>query len=426
MTVGDSVITIETQREDEQIERPAAKRRKRALGLRRVKTAPPVSQTTPIHGSITTIESVSNGNRIRAWSYPLANWRKFSLVRRMRRGSDLKEARKKARKGKASCELNSESRFPIDLDGAQDMTHDPYPLMSGACQESSSHMDLMDEMGISPRTSVDLGSGQPTFKRSTSSPTKPSSFPNSPHEDQAKRKDSHFHGMMQAKEQATNETGANGREPTPDERPRKSTAIILHAIDWIRQHHASVSSDSSSSSDSPFSSPTIQPARPPRRRQEVHTIQTQPILNRMSVVSPCDESRLNLPPGFEVPVEGQAGPVDWLHRGWEEHFRRSAESAHRACHSLADTRHLPARGEELQRYHMFSTYQARSQCRGASIPYPTEHATKARDFAVDHKGKGRRYMEIVEAEDGRGRYDIREDTGTGNRDRGARVAKELV
>lgn len=411
MTVGDSVITIETQREDEHIERPAAKRRK-GLGLRRVKTAPPVSQTVPVHGSITTIESAPNGSRRRAWSYPLGNWRKFSLVRRMRRGSDLKEVRKKARGGKAACELDSERQPPA----AQNTAH---PFMSGAYQGSPSHMNsATDEMGISPRTSIDLGSGHAAFTRLKGSPTKPSTIPNSPNEDQNKRKDSHFHGVMQVKEQASAEVEANTKEPTSEEQSSKSTAFLLHAIDWIRQRRASVSSNSSSS-DSPVSCPYIQPARPPRRTQEVHTTQTQPAVGRLSMVSSCDESsmksRLNLPPGFEIPVEGQAGPVDWLHRGWEEHYRRSAESAHRACHPLAAARCFPSRGEEYQRYHVVTTSQDGPQCihaqRTKSIPDHTEYVTQVWDFANDRKGKGRKYVENADVEEGRGRLESRDVVG---------------
>ncbi|KAG9855963.1 hypothetical protein KCU98_g1669, partial [Aureobasidium melanogenum] len=425
MTVGDSVITIETQREDEQLEQPAPKRRKRGLGIRRVKTAPPVNQTMPLHGSITTIESVPNSNRLRAWSYPMANWKKFSLVQRMLRGTHLKEARR----GKASCELNSESRSSNDVDGAQNSAHEPYPLMSGARQESSSQTNLAtDEIGISPRTSVDLGNRPPACMRPNGSPIKPSTNSSSPDEDQAKRKDSHFHGVVQTKEQDSAEMEANTREPTPDERPRKSSAFLLHAIDWIRQHRPSPvrsSSASSSSSTSPLSSPVIQPARPVRRAQEMHTTQPQPAVSTPSKAFGCDElyigSHLNLPPGFEVPAEGQAGPADWLHRGWEEHYRRSAESAHRACHPW-----VFARNEDLQRYPVVSACQDGSQCiqtqRVKSIPYPPECLTQAWDFAVDRKGKGRRCEGDV-GQDGRGRHDIREYTGAGHQRQRRRNSK---
>ncbi|KAG9526478.1 hypothetical protein KCU93_g5538, partial [Aureobasidium melanogenum] len=435
MTVGDSVITIETQREDEQLEQPAPKRRKRGLGLRRVKTAPPVSQTIPLHGSITTIESVSDSKRLRAWSYPMANWKKFSLVQRMRRGTDPKEARKEARRGKASCELNPESRPSNDVDGAQNSAHEPYPLMSGARQGSPSHVDLAtDEMGISPRTSTDLGNRPPAWTRPRGSPTKPSTDSNSPIEDQAKRKDSHFHVVVQTKEQDSAEMEANAKEPPPDERPRKSSAFLLHAIDWIRQHRPSPvrsSSTSSSSSYSPLSSPVVQSARPVRHTQEIHAAQAQPAVSRLFKASSCDElciqSQLNLPPGFEIPAEGQAGPVDWLHRGWEEHYRRSAESAHRACHPLAAAHSHPARNEDLQRYPVLSACQDGSQCiqtqRVKSIPCRPEHATQAWDFAVDHKGKGRRCEEDVGQEDGRGRYDIGGNTGAGHQRQRRRNSK---
>ncbi|KAH0347568.1 hypothetical protein KCU83_g6730, partial [Aureobasidium melanogenum] len=424
MTVGDSVITIETQREDEQLEQPAPKRRKRGLGIRRVKTAPPVSQTIPLHGSITTIESVPNSDRLRAWSYPMANWKKFSLVQRMRRGTDLKEARKEARRGKASCELNPQSQASNDVDGAQNSTQEPYPLMSGACQGSSSHMNLAtDEIGISPRTSIDLGNGSLAWTRPKDSPAKPFT---SHDEDRAKRKDSHFYGVVQIKERTSAEMEANTREPTPDEQPRKSSAFLLRPIYWIRQHYASSpdrsSSASSSSSVSPLSSPVVRSAHPARQTQEIQTIQAQSAVRRLSKASSCDElyieSQLNLPPGFEVPAEGQAGPADWLHRGWEEHYRRSAESAHRACHPLAAARGLPVRNEDLQRYPVVSACRNGSQCiqpqRVKPIPYPTEYATQAWDFAVDRKGKGRRCEEDV---DGRGRFGTRDVSAEHQRQR---------
>ncbi|KAG9597978.1 hypothetical protein KCU77_g1037, partial [Aureobasidium melanogenum] len=418
MTVGDSVITIETQREDEQLEQPAPKRRKRGLGIRRVKTAPPVSQTIPLHGSITTIESVPNSNRLRAWSYPMASWKKFSLVQRMRRGTDPKEARKEARRGKASCELNPESQSSNDVDGAQNSAHEPYPLMSNARQESPSHLNLAtDEMGISPGTSIDLANRSPAWTRPNGSPTKPLTNSSSPNEGQDKRKDSHFHGVVQTKEQDSAEMEANIKEPTPDERPRKSSTFLLHAIDWIRQHRPSpVRSSSASSSCSvfPLSSPVVRSAGPARQTQETHTIHSQPAVRRLSKASICDElyleSQLNLPPGFEIPAEGQAGPADWLHRSWEEHYRRSAESAHRACHPLAAARSHPARNEDLQRYPVLSAYQDGSQCGVKSLPYPTEYTTQAWNFAVDRKGKGRRYEEDV---DGRGRFGTTDVVGAG-------------
>lgn len=424
MTVGDSVITIETQREGEEIEQTAAKRRKKGFGLRRVKTAPPVTHVTPVHGSITTIESVPKSNRVRAWSYPIANWRKFSLVRRMRRGSDLKEARKEARRGKASCELNSESQFSADVDGFQNTGHDPYPLMSGAYQGSPSHMDFArDELGVSPRASVDLGSTHPDFTRPTGSPTKPFTDSDSLHGDQAKRKDSHFHGVMQTREQTSADIEENTRALTSDERPRKSSVFLLRPIEWIRQHHASISvrssADSSSSSDSPSSSPIIQPARPARRIQEMIDVQIQPAIGSLPKASTqdetCMESGLDLPPGFEIPAQGQAGPADWLHRGWEEYYRRSAESSRRTCHALAAARCLPARGEELQRYHVVPTFQEGPQHiqaqRVQSVPYSSEYVSKAWDVATDRKGKGRRYVEHVGTEDGRGRVETRDMSG---------------
>lgn len=417
MTVGDSVITIETQREGVEIDQPAAKRRRKGLGLRRVKTAPPATHVTPVHGSITTIESVSKSNRIRAWSYPLAHLRNFSLVRRMRRGSDLKEARKEARRGKASCELDPESQFSDDIDGTENTGHDPYALMSGAYQGSPSHMEYAtDEIGISPRTSVGLGSGHPALEHPKGSPTTPSHNLDSSNEDHAQRKDSHFHGIVQTKEQVSANTEANTREQTSDEHPRRGTTLILRSIEWIRQRHASPSrssSDSSSSSDSPLSSPILQPARTVRRAQETTTTQIQPAAVTRPIAFTQDdtymESRLNLPPGFKIPIEGQAGPADWLHRSWEEHYRRSAESSHRAWHPLAAARCLPVRVEELQRYRVASICEEDSQCTPAQrvqlIPYPTEFVTKTWEFATDRKGKGRRYVDNVGAENWEGRVE---------------------
>ncbi|KAH0361156.1 hypothetical protein KCU65_g8881, partial [Aureobasidium melanogenum] len=414
MTVGDSIITIESQREDDQVEQPAAKRRKRVLGIRRVKTAPAASQAVPLHGSVTTIESLSKGNRRRAWSYPLANF-KDNLIRRMRRGTDPKEAPKEARRGKNSCELNSERQSSADVDGAQNPSQEPYSLMSGAYLESPSHTNLAtNEMSISPRTSIDLGDRPPAWMRPNGSPIKLSTKSNSPNENRAKRKDSHFHDVLQIKEQTSAEMEADTRDSTLDEQPRKSPSFFLHAVDWIRHHRPSPvrsSSASSSSSDSPMSSPFVGPARPPRQIQETNVSQAQPTASRLSKFSSCDElhseSQLNLPPGFEVPAEGQAGPVDWVHRGWEEYRRRSAESAHRACHPLAAARSCPARNEDLQRYHTASVWQEASQ-------------TQAWDFAVDRKGKGRMCEEDVDA---RGRRDVRETAGAGHQRQRRRRSK---
>ncbi|KAG9944108.1 hypothetical protein KCU85_g8196, partial [Aureobasidium melanogenum] len=432
MTVGDSIITIESQREDDQVEQPAAKRRRRTLGFRRVKTAPAASRTVPLHGSVTTIESVSKSNRLRAWSYPLSNF-KDNLIRRMRRGTEPKEARNEIRRGKISCELNSERQSSADVDGAQSPSQEPYFLMSGAYQGSLSHVNLAtDEMAISPRTSIDLGNRPPARMRPDGSPTNPATELSSRNGDQDKRKDSHFHGVLQIKEQTSAEMEGNTRELTPDEHQRKSSIFLLRPIYWIRQHYASSPvrslSASSSSSDSPLSSPVMPPACPPRRIQEMYTSQAHPAISRLFKASSCDElysgSQLHLPPGFEIPAEGQAGPVDWVHRGWEEHYRRSAESAHRACHSLTAARSLPARNEVLQRYNVVSACHG-SQCvqtqRVQSIPYSTEHISQAWDFAVDGKGKGRRCVEDVGAEDWRGR--VGQNTGAGHQRQRRRRSK---
>ncbi|CAD0086307.1 unnamed protein product [Aureobasidium vineae] len=416
MTVGDSIITIETQQRDaEQGEQPAVKRRKKSFGLRRVKTEP-ASQSTPLHGSITTIESVPNGSRSRAWSYPLVNWKNLSLVRRMRRSADLKEARKEARKGKASCELVPGDQ-PQTGDADENTTAHLAPLMPGAVQGSPSHINrLSNGLDASPRASVNLGIGASAPGQDKESSKKHS---NSSSEEQIKRKDSRFHEVMQAGEKAAADMEANTREVAFEERPQKNSAFLLHPIDWIRQHHATVfplpSSDSSSDSDSRPPSPTTRPARPARRTQEPHPVQPQATRRRGSEALTRDElymrSRINLPPGMDIPAVGQAGPVDWLHRGWEEHYRQLAESSRRACHPLAAACFLPTRGEEMQRYVPGSQCQngrgRASTQRGQSTPYPTGVYIQTCDFAVHGKGKGIMYVQDVGAQDGRGRRENR-------------------
>ncbi|KAI4727216.1 lipoyltransferase [Aureobasidium sp. EXF-10728] len=417
MTVGDSIITIETQQRDaEEGGQPAVKRRKKSFSLRRVKTAPAV-QNAPLHGSITTIESVPGGSRPRAWSYPLANWKNLSLIRRMRRSADLKEARKEARRGKAR-RLVPDGQPPTDDHSEQASAHLP-PLMSGAVQGSPSHMDHpSNKLDVSPRASVDLGIRTSTPVQDKGSPKYRTSDSNRSSEEQTKRKDSHFHEVMQAKEKAAVDTEADTREVAFDERPQKNSAFLLHPMNWIRQHHASVfplsSSDSSSDSDSAPPSPTSRPARPARRIQEPYPVQTQTAHGRASEAFTRDElymrPRIHLPPGMDIPAVGQAGPADWLHRGWEEHYRQSAESSCRACHPLAAARCLPTRGEEMQRYVLKSPGQDGRECVSVQRrqPIPKELCTQTCDFAYNGKGKGTMYVEDYDTHDERKGHENRE------------------
>jgi hypothetical protein len=395
LTIGDSVITVEThRRDDEEVEQAEAKRRRKSFGLRRVKTAPPTSRSTPLHGSITTIESVHTGSRLRAWSYPLVSWKDLNLVRRMRRSVDLKEARKEARKGKVSCESESD---PQSLDGANVHATAGYPLlmMSGAYQESPSNMGRpRDEPNISPRTSACLNSGPDI-------PGQRGDHRESSREEHIKRKDSHVNNGTQTKEKAAAEMKANTRKLSSDERSSSNMAFLLHPINWIRQYHASVSDppdSGSSSSDSSPPSPTTQPSRPARRTEETHA--TQPRPSQAMPFRTSTRDGLHLPPGLEPPVAGQAGPADWLHRGWEEHYRRSAEASRRACHPLAAARSLPTSAEAMQRYNPGSTckdgYQQQSAQRVNSTPEPPRLYTQSWDFAVGGKGKGVRDYRCAE------------------------------
>jgi hypothetical protein len=386
LMIGDSVITVEThRREDESIEPPVARQRKKSLGLRRVNTAPAAAHCIPLHGSITTIESV---HKVRAWSYPLS-WKDLDLVCRIRRSADRKEARR----GKASCDLTSAREPSNGVDEHNTAPSSP-PVMSGACQSSPSHTSRpTDELDISPRTSVCLTAG-------SNAPTQHSSHRRGSGAEQVKRKDSHIHDTAQTREKATADLKACTRKLSSDERSSGNLTFLLHPIDWVRQYHASVSSnpESGSSSSSGFSpsSPTTRPSQPARRIEEIRVTQTQPAKPRLSLACTRDEmymdAPLNLPPGFEVPTVGQAGPADWLHRGWEDHYRRSAEASRRACHPLAAARCLPTRGEQMQQYNPGFTYQNGSQThpvqRAHSTPDPGLRYTQSCDFAVGWKGKG--------------------------------------
>jgi hypothetical protein len=388
LTIGDSVITVEThRRDDEEVEQAEAKRRKKSFGLRRVKTEPPSTQSTPLHGSITTIESVHNDSRLRAWSYPLVSWMDLNLVRRMRRSVDLKEARKEARKGKVSCGSET-GQQPLDGANVHATAESPFLMMSGARQGSPSHTSRpRNEPNISPRTSACLNPrSDPAGQRDD--------HRGSPNGEHTKRKDSHVNDGTQTKETAAADLKAKTRKLSSDERASGNLTFLLHPIHWIRQYHASVfdtpDSGSSSSSESSPPSPTTQPARPVRRTEETHPTQARPTQGRPFRASTRDG--LHLPPGLEPPVAGQAGPADWLHRGWEEHYRRSAEASRRACHPLAAARSLPTSAEAMQRYNPRSTSQDGRQQQSAqrvhSTPEPPRLYTQSWDFAVGGKGKG--------------------------------------
>jgi hypothetical protein len=249
LTVGDSVITVEThRREDESVEPPVARQTKKSLGLRRVNTAPAAAHRIPLHGSITTIESVHKG---RAWSYPLS-WKDLNLVRGIRRRADRKEARR----GKASCDLTS-AREPSN--GVDEHNTAPFspPVMSGACQSSPSHTSRpTDELDISPRTSVCLTAG-------SNAPTQHSSHRRGSGEEQVKRKDLHIHDTVQTRGKATADLKACTRKLLSDERSSGNLTFLLRSINWVRQDHASVSSNpesgssSSSGSSPPHPSPLV-------------------------------------------------------------------------------------------------------------------------------------------------------------------------
>ncbi|KAI4854003.1 lipoyltransferase [Aureobasidium sp. EXF-8845] len=349
LTIGDSVITVEThRRETESIEPPVARQRKKSFGLRRVNTAPAAAHPIPLHGSITTIESIHKG---RAWSYPLS-WKDLNLVRRIRRSADRKEARR----GKASCDLTSVHGSSDGID-EHDIASSSLPVMSVACENSPSHTSRpIDELDISPRTSVCLNAGSNVSGER-------GNHRNSSSAEQVNRKDSHVHDAAQTKGKATADLKACTRKLSSDERSSGNLTFLLHPIDWIRQYHASVSSNpdsgSSSSSSSSPSSPTIRPSQPARRIEEIRVTHTQPAKPRPSLACTREEMYmdvpLNLPPGFEVPTVGQAGPADWLHRGWEDHYRRSAEASRRACHPLAAARYLPTRGRTRHQIQAYDT-----------------------------------------------------------------------
>jgi hypothetical protein len=384
LTIGDSVITVEThRREDETVEPPVAKQRKKSFSLRRVNTDPAAAHRIPLHGSITTIESVHKG---RAWSYPLS-WKDLNLVRRMRRSVDRKEARR----GKASCNLTSaHESSPNGVD-----EHDAAPFfMSGAFQNSPSPTTRPKYgLDISPRTSV-------CFRAGSNAPVQHSNYRKSFSEEHTKRKDLHSHDTAQTREKATADMKACTRKLSSDERSSRNLTFLLYPIEWVGQYHASVSSNpdsgSSSSSSSSPPSPTTQPSQPARRIEKIHVTHTQSARFRPSLACTRDElylePPLNLPPGLEAPTVGQAGPADWLHRGWTDHYRRCAEASRRACHPLAAARCLPTRGEAMQRCNPGSmvqgTFQQHSAERANLTPDPTLRNTQSCDFAVGWKGKG--------------------------------------
>jgi len=393
MTIGDSVITVETHRRDyDETEEPVAKRRKKSFGIRRVKSAPSAVQSAPLHGSITTIEATHNDSWLRSWSFPLVGWKDLNLVRRMRRSSNLKHARKGARRGKASCDLDFDRQSPESA-AIHDTADCPHPMMSGAYQESPSHMNFaIDEPGISPRTSIHVGTGLANSEQN-------GNHPDSCNEGQIHRKDSHFHEVNQAKERAAAELSASTRRISSDERSSGSLAFLLRPIDWFKEHHASVFgleySDSSSSSASTPPSPTCRPSQPPRRTEAIPIPHTRPAQRRMSLGSTRSEvymePPLHLPPGLEAPVAGQAGPADWLHRGWEEHYRQSAKSSHRACHPLAAARCLPTRAEESQQHNVCQAGSPNKQPRD-----PAGYHSRSWELPARWKGKSLRRPDCLE------------------------------
>ncbi|KAI5203929.1 hypothetical protein E4T39_03870 [Aureobasidium subglaciale] len=417
LTVGDSIITVETHRPDvEQDKQVTKKTRKKSFGLRRVKTAPTGLHGAITHGSITTIESTPAASRVRAWSYPQVNWDKLNLVRRVRRSVDRKEARK----GKAASEPGSDLQARADKHEAHITSQSQSPVMSGAAQDDPSYTKrYSDGVGISPRASSSAWIVPSSWTQSNGSPRKSLPRPDSHGEGHVKRKDSHFYDTIVAKAKATIDLEAVTRELTSDKRPHRSSSILLHPIDWIRSRHNSgqSSSSDSSSSDSHPPSPTTRSSRPARPRQETHTaqipdfhwpstevldtpMQTAYVLNAQAhsvcgkiseaSTSTCDELLIEsrptyLPPGIQIPAPGQAGPSDWLNRGLEEHYRCSAEFSARSCHPMAPSRYLYAqRGEEKQRFNPMHKGQRHQNPAQKHI----RMCTQAWNWALDDKGKG--------------------------------------
>ncbi|KEQ95423.1 hypothetical protein AUEXF2481DRAFT_29501 [Aureobasidium subglaciale EXF-2481] len=433
LTVGDSVITVETHRTDvEQNDRTTTQKRKKSFGLRRVKTAPTGLHGAITHGSITTIESTPAASRIRAWSYPQVNWDKLNLVRRVRGSVDRKEARK----GKAASEPGSDPQSPADEHEMHIASQFQYPMMSGAAQDDSSYTKRpSDGAGISPRASGSAWIMPSSWAQSSGSPGK--SLPRADSHGEEKRKDSHFYDAIVAKAKATIDLEAVTRELTSDKRPHRNSSILLHPIDWIRSRHNSgqcSSSDSSTSGSAP-PSPTTRSARPARRRQETHTaqipsfgwpsaegpdtpMQTAHVLNAQaqSVCGKISEASTStvdellkesrptyLPPGVQIPAPGQAGPSDWLDRGLEDHYRRSAELATRASHPMEPSRYLHAqRGEDKQRFNPMHKWQQDQHPahRHNVHSFAVGMYAQAWDWALDNKGKGVAQSDFMEGRGG--------------------------
>jgi hypothetical protein len=98
------------------------------------------------------------------------------------------------------------------------------------------------------------------------------------------------------------------------------------------------------------------------------------------------ETVVALPPGLEVPGLGDAGPSNWVDRGWAEHERQSAELALQAQYR--------ARVEERQRDAISAAgRERRSRCRrkrrereiSKSPPDSAGTHVRAWDYGADKK-----------------------------------------
>lgn len=361
MTVGDSVITVETHpinngRDD----RMGSNSRPKSRRLRKRHTAPVeldgIASYDPLtHGSVTTVETVPTQRRPRAFSHPQFRWKRLNFVGRARRSAELKEARK----GKARSPRSSE-----------DQEASPPTTPSRKRRSEISNM--------SPRASISGDAQVPAAKNDRS----PNSHAQSqrPSVEDFGRKDSHFPDAVQAKEKETADLHALVAEQLAN-RSRKSSSFLRHPIDWIKQRRNSPASlpSSSSSSSSAFETRVI-----PSKVTRCPT-------DNDRVAQGKKPEPIRLPPGLEPPPIGHAGPSDWVHRGWEQYCSRLSFEESIEQSTRVPLRSSVARAEENQRAAPPLVWHPR-----ADTPFldyktmqaPCTHGSRVRDFASSDKGKG--------------------------------------
>lgn len=367
LTIGDNHITVEAHQinggSDEQI---AARQGNLAIGRRN--TAPSI-----LHGPVRTLDSSSANMPQRSLSTQRTKWKRFGLTNRTHFSP--------VPKGKARSITSSSKSGSLDNLSFSTPLHssrDPATSLSPGGKTSSGSADISPHHSVKSLRKKSVVSNSMESEVSVPPPSNRSS------DEMIERKDSHFPDAVLAKEKTTAALQADLNEELNAEKTNHKRSSLLPLIkDWVKQHRrltsSTSSSNSSSSSPSPLNSGSL--GKSSFRRSSSGAAQS----TRMKITRwpsnhdlarhEREPSLVHLPPGFDVPEIGDAGPSDWVSRVWDEHFAQASKAQ-----DNPPTR-TPPSGEEVLR--------TSSSTRELELEFKQPcYSNPGHDNMKDSKGKG--------------------------------------